>query len=105
MCSIHGQVQCLGAEEQQACKNVEIVNVGLINMALLEMTMQKVHLHKVDLKKAKLWSLQLQKQVRQCQVTEAGDDETCMQVQTCTIQFACNKDMTFLPEINQSKNC
>lgn len=39
-----------------------------------------------------------QLEVRRFQVMKAGDDETCMQLQTYMIQSACNKDMIFHPK-------
>lgn len=62
------------------------------------MTMQwEVHLHMVDSKKAALWSQQEEQQEIQFHAMRAGDDETCMQVQTCMIQSSHNTGKIFLP--------
>ena len=73
---------------------------------LLALAMQEVHLHNADLKKAALLRPVIQKQEGkqqklQFQVMMAEDDETCMQVRTYMLQFACNTDMIFLPGKNQ----
>lgn len=41
---------------------------------------------------------QVQKRVKKFHHLQAEDDETCMQLQTYTIQFSGKKDMHFLPE-------
>ena len=72
-----------------------------IHRELLEKTTQD----KINLKAAPqspaIQKQEGKQQETRCQEKQAGDDETCMQVRTCMIQFACNKDMISLPAKNE----
>lgn len=72
--------------------------VDQIYRELLEKTMQdKIYLKAAPQSPA-IQKQEGKEQETQRQKKQAGDDETCMQVRTCMIQFACNKDMISLPD-------
>ena len=98
-CSSHAQVLCFEKEKQeQACSFGNPVNVRQRHMVPQIMAMWVIHQHMAHLMEANLMIPQVHLQVSQPRMVRAGDDGTCMKLQTCTTQSACNEDMIFHPD-------